>query len=387
MRQQLWILNISLLVIFLAALLLGTILKQTPPPFRVKKALIEEKKAPKEMTAKEMEQIYKHDLFGTFIKVERPITTKPLVSPVPQMQAVPVKKPPAEVKPEFLPILKIALKGIAFSSNEERSICIIEDETKKEQVYHVGDMIKDAQIIKIGQNSVTLLRANGQHEVFFLKKEDLAAPITTKTDWSDIVKKVDDNKFEVDIIRFPQSIPTLGSMSELLSLITVYAEGKPTGVQVGTVAPNSLGEALGLKSKDLITAINGLSTTEKKSRINIYDSIANAEKESTITVELTRENKPLKLSYKLTQIAIKRKKVFTVKEEDKIEKKAPEEKEKPKEPTQKEKLFKLSKLQERERNRRQFDKKHGPSQQNVIDEIRKRLLENIRARVRNARRR
>ncbi len=271
--------------------------------------------------------------------------------------------------------MKITLKGIAFSSEEEKSITILADETKKEGVYHVGDMVKDAQIIKISQNRITLLRVNGQHETIFLRESDNAENITKEELWEDVVKKIDEKNYEIDRIKFPQKVPSLGNLSEILSLMTAYDNGKPIGIRVSKIDPRSIGNQIGLKENDIILSINSIKTGDKKERMKILDNVYSIKKDKKLSVVLLRDSKEEELLFKITEIKTKKKRFFEPKKAEKE--------------TEKDKLFKLSNLQKREEQRRVFAKKHNQpqaqQQKNIIDEIRKRLLENIRERVRNTR--
>lgn len=347
------------------------LLQQKPSPFRIKRVRIEERVKPKPLSTEERENIYKYDLFDTFRAKPFVPTAEKLISPTPKPREAPPPKTPEVAKPQFIPSLKVTLKGIVYSSNEEKSICIIEDEAKREAVYHVGDTLKDAQIIKIAQNRITALRVNGQHETISLRKEE-KKPDLEKKEWDDIVRKIDESTFEIDIIKFPREIASLGALMERLSLITEYQKANPIGIKVLNLPPGSIGSALGLQQNDLITSINGINTADKKDRIKIYDTIANLKKNNTIKASIKRNNTEVTLTYNLTDIKKVKKRIF-----------APGKKST--EPTTEEKLFKLSSLQEREKQRREFAEKHKSRQTNVIEEIRKRLLDNMKSKVRNTR--
>lgn len=371
MKQQLWIVNSSLLAILAITLLIGMALQQTPPRFRKKRVYVEERQIQKELPPESIENIYKYDLFGTYAKVEFAPSLKSLVTPIPQPKPVSIPVPPELPKPAFIPPLNITLQGIVFSPDEEKSIGMIVDETRQESMYHVGDMIKDAQIIKIGKTSVTLLRANGQHETISLREQK--PPDTKEKQWGDVVKKVKKNRFEIDIKRFPKRIPSLGTLTEMLSLLTAYKHGRPAGIKVASLAPDGIGKVLGLQQSDVITSVDGVALSQAKNRIGVYDTVIKKQKGDTIKVSLLRNNKKLNFTYKLTDITPIKKKEFVPSA-------------KPDEVAKKEEVkFKLSKLQEREQQRRAFAKKHKKRQNKAIEEIRKRLLENIRARVRNTR--
>jgi type II secretion system protein C len=359
--KQLWILNSSLLVIFAATFLINFLLQQSPPPLRKRKPFVATREIDTKLAVEGIENIYKYDLFGTFRKAEFRPSTKQLINPIPQPKTVAIKPPPDLKKPTFIEPLNIQLKGIAYSYDEEKSISMITDETKKEDIYHVGDILKDAQIIRIAKDRVTLLRPNGQHETIYLRKPDDIDD--QKQTWSDVVKKIKENTFEVDFKKIAKAIPTLGTLSEKLALLTMYRKGKPTGLKITNIDP--LGTALGLKKNDLITAINDVSTADKKDRIKIYDNITKLKKGDTINVSIERGKTPVKVSYKLTDLLAIRKREF-IPDEQKVQKK-------------KDTLFKLSKLQEREKKRREFAKKHDVKQGDAVAEIRRRLLENIRS--------
>lgn len=370
MKQQLWMLNSSLLLILIVTLFLSILLQQTPQPFRVKPAPAEEPSRTRELSDQEVEDIYKFDLFGTFYREETQPSQKSLVTPVPKPKIEALPQAPVVEKPSFLPALNATLKGIAYSVDDKKSICILEDETKKEQVYHVGDLIRDAQIIKIAQDRVTLLRVNGQHETIYLREDSAKKLLEEKVTWAQLVKKIDDKQYEIDFLRFPKEINSVGSLTEMLALLTAYKEGKPIGLKVTNFTPNSAGPFLGLEKNDIITAINGVTTAEKADRIKIYEMVTQMKQGDSVKLDLLRNDQPITLAYNLTEIKKPVKRVFE-----------PEKEGQPQEgkQTEDDRMFKLSKLQEREQERREFSETH--QEPDIISEIRKRLLENMKSRV------
>ena len=154
---------------------------------------------------------------------------------------------------------------------------MIADETNKEGMYHLGEKIKDAQIIKIANNRVVLLRANGQQEVFYLRKEDLVDEQSVTDKWKYIVKRVDDQTFDIDPVSFSKEVNTLGSFIEHTSVIgTAYAAGKPIGIRIGKLQPQDTGTFLGLMENDIITSINDMAVTNAQNRLSVFDTITKA---------------------------------------------------------------------------------------------------------------
>ena len=376
MRQQFWILNSSLLLIFGLTFVFGLLLQQAPSPFREKRKIFHEREMKTDVPVEGIENIYKYDLFGTFAKEEFTPSARKLVTAIPKPRLVSIKPPAELAKPEFLPPLKIDLKGIAFSHNEEKSISMIVDDTKKENIYHVGDTLKDAQLIRIGKNRITLLRGNGQHETIFLRKED--NPVLSKKErkWDNLVKKIEGNNFELDLREFKDYYPSLGTLVEDFSLLTVYKKGKSIGIKVASLEKNSVGTALGLQKSDLITNINGLKVSGKKDRIKAYDALTKSKMGDIVKIKISRSGKDIALSYKLSDINVIKRKEFIPDNKSDNEK---DEKKK------KDTKFKLSRMQEREKSRRNFKKSHGKRQEQSVDAIRQRLLDNMRLRARHRR--
>jgi len=360
---------------------ISSILQQVPPKYRPKKPKIEERKKVIPLKPEEIQNIYKYDLFGTFVAKEFVPAAQQLVTPIPQPKTITMPKAPSLPTVAFLPPLTLTLKGIAYSSDESKSISIIEDETKKENVYHAGDMFKDAQIIKIAQNRVTMLRTNGQHETVFLRKEDnklFKEKDKKEKTWDHLSKKVDENVFEIDPRQFTEEMPSLGVLAEQFGLLTTYATGKPIGIQLTTLEEKGLGTSIGLQKNDIIISINGMNAADKKERVKIYDTVSKAKMGDTLKIELSRANSPVTLTYKLADIRHVVKRIFAPDTNGKPTevKKAPET------------LMKLSKLQQREQQRRKFAKRNPARKKqhkNLIQNLRQRLLQNIRAKARNAR--
>lgn len=392
MKQQLWILNSSLLLLFVVAFFINYLLQQPTPRFRVRRPRVTERKVDTKTSVQNIESIYKYDLFGTYIPQRFAPAAQNFVTPIPQPQAVTPPKPPEIAKPTFLDPLKITLKGIAFSSDEEKSISMVLDENNKEKIYHVGDSVKDAQLIRIGKTRITLLRANGQHETLFLRKDDPKSKKAGEINFENLVKKTEENTYEVDFREFTQVVPNLGRLSEMLSLLTIYKDGKPTGLKITNLTPEAINKEFGLAKDDLILSVNGIKTAESQDRVAIYDKLREIKKGDTITLVVSRggSNSPtggeeVTLTYKLTELEKVRKIEFAPQAE--AEDKTEGETEKPavKEKKKEDVKTRLAKLRERQRQRRAFARRHPNRQSQALAAIRQRLLENIRNRVRNAR--
>ncbi len=382
MKQGLWLVNSSLVVMFVLSLATYELLQQETPPWQAPKIVttpeIEKKKEVPAM-APTLEKIYQEDdIFGTYVPTEIKATKKSLITPIPEPQIPTIPPPPEPKKQEFVPPLNITLRGIIAGGDESKNVAMITDETNKENMYHLGEKIKDAQIVKIAYNRIVLLRANGQQEIFYLRKDDALFDQNPADRWKFIVRKIDDQTYEIDPTEFSREIDSLGYFIDEASVIGVaYHEGKPIGVRLGKIEPNTAGSALGLVENDIITSVNNINVSNAKDRLKAYDVVTNLGLGDAIKLSMKRADKDIILTYKLARIGRPRKLIFpgvtTVAEGSQLT--APGASEQ----------FKLSRLQQREQTMRDFDKMH-PSEdqrQQTWMDIRKRLLENMQHRYSN----
>jgi type II secretion system protein C len=369
MKQQLWILNSALLGLFVAVLIIMNFISKEPPILKISRAVSTElEKKLSTATPLAIEKIYQNDLFETYVATESKPIQQSLIVPVPEPKIPPIAIPPETPKSEFIQALTLTVKGIIASSNEQQNVAMIADETNKEALYHLGDKIKDAEIIKIARDRVVLLRANGQLEVFYLRKDDNTDP-NTPDKWKEIIRKIDEQNIEIDPFTFVKEVDSLGAFLEKASISgTAYFNGLPVGMRVGTTAENELASQLGLKQDDVITAVNNFSCVDLKNRMEIYDKIVQTQVGENIKVSLKRANNDMTMTYKLARISKAKKPLPPGVKEG-------------------EDALKMSRLQEREKSQRDFDKQHEQRQEETIMEIRRRILENLRNRMRDRRER
>jgi type II secretory pathway component PulC len=122
------------------------------------------------------------------------------------------------------------------------------------------------------------------------------------TPWSKVVRNIDTAVYQVDPKALIKRIPNVSQMIEMLDLTTAYQQGRSLGCMIGSIAPQSIGSALGFESGDIITRINDVPTTTTKDRTTIYQSIKNMIEGDTIVVTLTRKGQELTITYILQKI-------------------------------------------------------------------------------------
>jgi type II secretion system protein C len=380
MKQDLWLANSSLVVVFVSSLTLYNALEQEPLPFKPvvkieQPVAVEKKKEEPTPTATAWEKIYQDDMFGTYTAPDVKPTKQSLITPIPEPKPPVIPPPPEPKKQDFIPPLTITVHGIIAGSDESKNVAMIADETNKEGMYHLGEKVKDAQIIKIAHNRVVLLRANGQQEVFYLRKEDLVDDQTITDRWKYIVKRVDDQTFDVDPASFGKEVDTLGSFIERTAVIgTAYATGKPIGIRIGKLQPQAAGTFLGLMENDIVTSINNMDVANAQNRLSIFDTVTKAPIGTNIKVGLKRAGADIFFTYRLAKIERPHKTfLFGVSPTA--------------QPTQPDTGLPMNRLQQRDQTMRDFSAQHfdPDKHKSAMMDIRERILNGLRQRLRNAR--
>ncbi len=379
MISPLWILNSSLLGVLLMSVFISNLLKITAP--RMGMITLSTLRQGDENQVIDvparipLERIYQRDIFGTFVPKKEEAVKQTLISPIPDFTIPPVVPAPPALTYDFIAPLDLTIKGIIMADEEDRCVAMIEDDTKKEGLYYLGDKIKDAQIIKIAKNRVLFLRgANGQLETCLLRKDDPIMEKDPQNHWKYVVHLVEPQKYELDPNNFKQEFDSLGNFLEHASVMgTVYQKGAPIGVKIGVTDKGDIGEALGLQQGDIITSINNKSTSQLSDRMSIYHAICDAKLGDTISVTLSRAGVDQVMYYKLSTISKAKPSMFGAKEAG-VAGGKPEDN------------LMRSRLQEREKMIRDFKQKHSsPDQTEAISRIRQRLLENLQTRVKDSR--
>ena len=377
MKRQMQIANSSLLGIFISSAILCIILSQTAPtPGRHRSLLPVTFDCTKKPEIPSNHIYGRRDIFGTYQASK--IAKKNLVKTIPQLTLPPPPAPPLQMPADFVDPLDISINGVVLAGDENDSMCIVADETDKEQTYRVGDQIKDGSIIKIAHHSVVILRANGQQETYFLHgNNDIFGKQKSA---STFIHSTEQNIFEVDPTGFSEAVSSLGQFVEDVGLIPVFREGQCVGMKVGLSNPESLSQSLGLEKNDILISVNDFSLANKKERVKAYNSATEAKYGSKVILALTRDGSPLSLMYKIELPTTPPSALRSFSDNSE-----PSNAENVAKPALGKDRFANNGQPKRTSKSREFKERHAKQYDDNIAAIRKRLLENMKSRPRRVR--
>ena len=189
-------------------------------------------------------------------------------------------------------------------NDDSKNRAIVSDTTtKQETTYKVGDLLEDAQLIKILNNKIVFLRSNGQQEVLYLRQKDaqLDPSYALISGWKGITQKITDTNYRLNSSEFTNRVTSVAQFIDLLEITTVYKNGKRFGCRIGKISNDSLGTELGLLPDDIILSVNDIPATETDNRLAIYKKIAAMQTKDTIVVHLLRNKADMTLTYTIAQ--------------------------------------------------------------------------------------
>jgi general secretion pathway protein C len=209
--------------------------------------------------------------------------------------------------------LPLKLRGTVVQVGGKRSFAIIQDTgTRQQQIYFVGDEIREGTILtSVTRNRVVLLR-NGREEILE-KDEDQnsgsptvrsrARPTRTARARTSApkqepvtVRKVGDNNFVMDRREVEGVLQDFNKLLTQIRVVPHFADGKPDGFKIFNIRPGSLFASLGMVNGDIIKRVNGLDITGPEQALQMFQQLRD---ESQVTVDLERFRKKLTLQYEI----------------------------------------------------------------------------------------
>ncbi len=212
------------------------------------------------------------------------------------LEAVPAE----EVVLESIPVAKtlgLKLVGTVVANEPEDSSAIIEDRsTRKQEVYHEGDQVKQARIKRILRHNVIINTGRGD-EVLTMEPEES----TGKTPAPRRTARARPQPSGSGSIRLEREEleSQMADLNELMQQVRIrpYMEGRqPAGFLVSNIKPGSLFAKMGLRNGDVIKGVNGESITSPDQAIELYESLLEG---GEVDLEIKRGRRTQKLRYEV----------------------------------------------------------------------------------------
>ena len=198
--------------------------------------------------------------------------------------------------------LNLTLRGTYAANNVEKSNSIIEDGKGKQEVYFVDDKLKVSGRVYLRQvyPDKVIIETNGVNEELRLKD---SLPAVKKSSRRDMTvkkksrKRVDDkrknrqiskslNKYKDQLQNDPLSLVGLVNYQPKM------VNGEMIGIQISPGKDKRLFTQLGLRRRDVITSVNGVSLTNTQDAMQLLADVQNMQE---LQVDISRGNESISL--------------------------------------------------------------------------------------------
>jgi general secretion pathway protein C len=211
-------------------------------------------------------------------------------SPSAKIQPPEVKKERDESEPQPATI-KARLLGTV-SGPDGLARAVMEDPDKKRQaLYRVGDKIQGALIKEISRGRV-IVRVRDRDEVLVTAASASAGKAEAKPASQRRVSSTD------VVVKKEDVESSFANLNELLNQMRIrpyFADGKPAGLAVAWVKPDSFFSAMGLRSGDVIQGINDSPIKSADDIMAVYKDLKVG---SDISLQVLRDSKVHTINYR-----------------------------------------------------------------------------------------
>lgn len=176
------------------------------------------------------------------------------------------------------------------------SYAVIEDKTNRTQdLYKVGDSVSGATIKLILRKKV-VLSINGQDEVLEMTDDGvtppgsrLSGPPVSGRAFGGRERGDDPRDRMRDVMLKRRQVESaFNNVNDLMKDVRIrphFSQGKPDGLMLSSVSPNSIFAEMGLKSNDVITGVNGKKIQTVDDCMDVYRQLKDA---AEVSLEIKR---------------------------------------------------------------------------------------------------
>ena len=188
--------------------------------------------------------------------------------------------------------LKLKLLGTV-TGDEKKAYAVIEDAAvRRQNLYKIGDTIQNA-ILKMILREKVVLNVNGKDEILGIEK----VREERKTGRSPERKSaVSSRNITIKRSQIDTALQDVNTLMKQVRIQPHFQNGKPDGLRLTGVRPNSIFYKMGLKSGDIIIGVDGKNIESVDDALKFYQSLQSA---SRVQLQLKRRGRPKTIDYNI----------------------------------------------------------------------------------------
>ena len=201
-------------------------------------------------------------------------------------------------KPEKLDIenleptdLKLDLLGTITGDKKEAYAVIEDTATKQQNLFRIGDSIQNA-IVKMILREKVVLNVNGKDEILKIEKDREGSkdlnPQTTA------FRPEGSQNITVRRSQMESAIKDVNTLMKQIRIRPNFRNGKPDGLRLTGIRPNSIFYNMGLKSGDILVGANGKHIESVEDVFKLYQNLQSS---SRVQLEIKRRGQLKTIDY------------------------------------------------------------------------------------------
>ncbi|MFP4039400.1 MAG: type II secretion system protein GspC [Desulfosudaceae bacterium] len=208
---------------------------------------------------------------------------------------------PEDVDLESLKRTELDLRLLGtISGLGENSYAVIEKTREKRQnLYQVGDSVESATIKMILRKKV-VLTIDGNDEVLEIPEENLAArpasPVRRQGGSAEREAGGPVEQVTLDRDKVQEAFSDVNQLMRTVRVRPHFSEGKPDGLRLDSVSPDSIFSEMGIKNKDVIVGVNNKRINTVDDCMDVYRNLSS---ESSVMLQVKRGDDIRRIQYRI----------------------------------------------------------------------------------------
>jgi general secretion pathway protein C len=241
--------------------------------------------------------------------------------------STPAPRPPPAAAPTRQP-LALKLVGTVVGGSEY-TYAVIEDlSSKRQELYRLGDLVKEAKLVEITRNRVVLDNRGRREELVSFEKPEggappAEAPLPTlggprrpapmpqepregapeqpeqaqpQADNEVPIERLGENTWRISREALVEQLDNLGGLMTDARLTPHFNAGQPDGFMLSNLPPDSVLARMGLRNGDIMKGVNGQKFGSLEDVLQIYQQL---QSEPMLQLEIERGSRPETLTYEV----------------------------------------------------------------------------------------
>ncbi len=191
--------------------------------------------------------------------------------------------------------LNLRLWGtVTGDSGTKRAYAVIEDKNKNEQgLYHEGDTIQNARIKMILRKKV-VLTVDGRDEILVMEgRENRGQSDSGGARAAASSGRAD---FSIERERINSVLNNINKLMRQAKARPYFKNGKPGGILLTSIRPNSFFTELGLQNGDIIKGVNGKEIRSVDDALEFYHGLRSS---SSVELQIQRHGREQSITYQI----------------------------------------------------------------------------------------